>query len=101
MNKLIQFIEGKLGNKLVDRKVLLVPGEIFYCHSLPWPSEISESEINQYVELSLEGFSPLGISEVRTYVQTLCDVLVQNYKNRYPNSSNDIVFGGYIKIERR
>jgi len=40
----------------------------------------------------LEGFSPLGISEVRTHVQTLCDVLVQNYKNRYPNSSNDMNF---------
>ena len=40
----------------------------------------------------LEGFSPLGISEVRTHVQTLCDVLVQNYKNRYPNSSNDMEF---------
>lgn len=64
MNKLIQFIEGKLGNKLVDRKVLLVPGEIFYCHSLPWPSEISESEINQYVELSLEGFSPFPLDQL-------------------------------------
>ena len=40
----------------------------------------------------LEGFSPLGISEVRTHVQTLCDVLVQSYKNRYPNSSNDMEF---------
>ena len=39
-----------------------------------------------------EGFAPLGISEVRTHVQTLCDVLVQNYKNRYPNSSNDMEF---------
>ena len=39
-----------------------------------------------------EGFAPLGISEVRTHVQTLCDVLVQNYKNRYPNSSNDMNF---------
>ena len=40
----------------------------------------------------LEGFYPLGVSEVRTYVQTLCDVLVQNYKNRYPNSASDINF---------
>ena len=39
-----------------------------------------------------EGFAPLGISEVRTHVQTLCDVLVQNYNNRYPNSSNDMNF---------
>ena len=34
----------------------------------------------------------VAVSEVRTHVQTLCDVLVQNYKNRYPNSSNDMEF---------
>ena len=64
MNKLIQFIEAKLGSKLANRKVLLVPGEIFYCHSSTLPPEITDSEIDQFVELSLEGLSPFPLDQL-------------------------------------
>ena len=64
MKKLIQFLEAKLGSKLANRKVLLVPGEIFYCHSLTLPPEISDSEIDQFAELSLEGLSPFPLDQL-------------------------------------
>ena len=64
MKKLIQFLEAKLGSKLANRKVLLVPGEIFYCHSLTLPPEISDSEIDQFAELTLEGLSPFPLDQL-------------------------------------
>lgn len=64
MKKLIQFLEAKLGSKLANRKVLLVPGEIFYCHSLTLPPEISDTEIDQFAELSLEGLSPFPLDQL-------------------------------------
>ncbi len=64
MNKLVQFLEAKLGSKLANRKVLLVPGEVFYCHSLTLPPEISDSEIDQFAELSLEGLSPFPLNQL-------------------------------------
>ncbi len=64
MKKLVQFLEAKLGSKLANRKVLLVPGEVFYCHSLTLPPEISDSEIDQFAELSLEGLSPFPLDQL-------------------------------------
>ena len=64
MIKVIQNLEAKLGSKLANRNVLLVPGEVFYCHSLTLPPAISDGEIDQYVELSLEGLSPFPLDQL-------------------------------------
>ena len=64
MKKLVLFLKAKLGSKLANRKVLLVPGEVFYCHSLTLPPEISDSEIDQFAELSLEGLSPFPLDQL-------------------------------------
>lgn len=64
MISVLHNLELKLGNDPSEREILLVPGEVFYCHSVALPSGISESEIEQFVELSLEGLSPFPLEQL-------------------------------------
>ncbi|MDX2110867.1 MAG: PilN domain-containing protein [Verrucomicrobiota bacterium] len=59
-NKILE----KLQRKLPPSSVLLLPGECFFGRSFPLPDGVTDAEVQEFAELSLEGISPFPIDQL-------------------------------------